>query len=77
MGHTPAQGADGTAADVSVFCMRCVMTTLPQEDLPEDRAALCAIARHHRRDIPGLGTWACAGVSGVGGLGLGDTVEVR
>lgn len=81
VGHTLVLGAEGAAADVSMLCMRCIMTTLPQEDLPEDRATLRAIAEHHRRDIPGLGTWACAGVyagvSGTGGLGLGDTVEVR
>lgn len=53
----------GTArASVSMLTMRCVMTTLPQGDLPEDRETLRTVARHHRREIPGLGTWACAGV---------------
>jgi uncharacterized protein len=81
VGRTLGLGDQGAAADVAMLCMRCVMTTLPQEELPEDRGTLRAIAQHHRRDIPGLGTWACAGVyagvSGVGPIGLGDTVTVR
>jgi hypothetical protein len=45
-----------------MLTMRCVMTTLARGDLPEDRGTLRTLARHHRRDIPDLGTWACAGV---------------
>ena len=41
--------------------MRCVMTTLAQGPMPQDRATLRAIAAHNRVDIGGLGTWACAG----------------
>lgn len=67
-------------ADVSMLAMRCVMTTLPQQGLAEDRDTLRAIARHHRRKIPGLGTWACAGVyAGVGAAGIvrvGDPVAL-
>ncbi len=67
-------------APVSMLAMRCVMTTLGQSGLPEDRDTLRAIARHHRQEIPGLGTWACAGVyAGVtagGVLREGDQVTV-
>lgn len=47
---------------VTMSTMRCVMTTLAQGELPEDRDTLRTIARHNRRTIEGLGTWACAGV---------------
>lgn len=45
--------------------MRCVMTTLAQEDLPEDRDTLRTVAKHNRVDIEKkevAGRWACAGV---------------
>ena len=65
-------------AQVSMLAMRCVMTTLAQPGLAEDRDSLRAIARHHRADIPGLGTWACAGVYGgvttAGAVRVGDEV---
>lgn len=53
---------DEVRAGVSMLTMRCVMTTLAQGELPEDRDTLRAVARHARREIPGLGRWACAGV---------------
>jgi uncharacterized protein YcbX len=53
---------DEVVASVSIPTMRCVMTTLAQDDLPADRATLRTIARHNRIAIPNLGTWACAGV---------------
>ena len=65
---------DQVRADISMLAMRCVMTTLAQQELAEDRDTLRAIARHHRREIPGLGTWACAGV--YAGVGAGGTVRV-
>lgn len=46
---------------VTMPTMRCVMTTLAQPGVPEDRNTLRTIARTNRRAIPGLGTWACAG----------------
>ena len=77
VGRTVALG-DQVQADVSMLTMRCVMTTLGQGDLREDRATLRTIAKHHRREIPGLGTWACAGVyagvSAPGVLRRGDPV---
>lgn len=77
-------GRSVTAGDavltVSMLTMRCVMTTLAQPGLPVDPATLRGIARHHRREIPGLGTWACAGVyAGVGTPGVvrrGDAVTL-
>lgn len=71
---------DDVRADVSMLTMRCVMTTLSQGELPEDRGTLRTVAKHHRREIPGLGTWACAGVyAGVSGDGVvrtGDPVTL-
>ncbi|MBC7374650.1 MAG: MOSC domain-containing protein [Frankiales bacterium] len=71
---------DQVRVEVSMLAMRCVMTTLAQQGLAEDRDTLRAIARHHRREIPGLGTWACAGVyAGVGAAGtvrVGDPVAL-
>jgi uncharacterized protein YcbX len=61
VGRTLGLGATARAG-ISMLTMRCVMTTLAQGHLPEDRGTLRTVARHHRRDIPGLGTWACAGV---------------
>lgn len=63
-----------------MLTMRCVMTTLAQEGLAEDRDTLRGIARHHRREIPGLGTWACAGVYAdvvaAGPVRVGDPVSL-
>lgn len=72
----------GDAAEVSVTIptMRCIMTTLAQEDLPEDRATLRAIAANNRVEITGWGTWACAGVYGdvaaPGTVRVGDAVTL-
>jgi uncharacterized protein YcbX len=67
--------------DVAMPTMRCVMTTLAQGDLPEDRDTLRTIARLNRRTIEGLGRWACAGVyAGVARAGTvrrGDVAAVR
>ncbi len=71
---------DSARAGISMLTMRCVMTTLAQGDLPEDRGTLRTVARHHRREIPGLGTWACAGVyadvTGEGVVRTGDPVTL-
>jgi uncharacterized protein YcbX len=60
--------------DVSMLTMRCIMTTLAQRDLAADPSTLRTLAKQHRRDIPGLGTWACAGV--YAGVASGGTVRV-
>jgi uncharacterized protein len=58
---------------------RCVMTTLHQGDLPDERGVLTALAAHHRVSTP-LGTFACLGsyatVSSPGILRTGDPVEL-
>ncbi|MEO6880319.1 MAG: MOSC domain-containing protein [Mycobacteriaceae bacterium] len=65
---------------VSMVTMRCVMTTLAQQGLPRDADTLRVVARHHREKIPGLGTWACAGVyggvSGPGVVRVGDEITL-
>jgi hypothetical protein len=55
------------------------MTTLAQQDLPEDRDVLRTVARHNRVDIEKpevAGRWACAGVyadvTAGGELSVGD-----
>jgi len=73
-------GSAGVGMKVTIPTMRCVMTTLAQEDLPEDRGTLRTVASHNRIEIPGLGTWACAGayadVVGEGRLALGQELEL-
>ncbi len=68
------------AASGMLPTMRCVMTTLAQDGLDADRSTLQAIAEHNRIEIPGLGTWACAGIyAGVAAAGVvrvGDEVRL-
>lgn len=62
----------------SMVTMRCVMTTLAQRGLAAAPDTLRTIAKHHRLEIPNLGTWACAGIyAGVtvgGAVAVGDPV---
>lgn len=53
---------DELALKVLIPAMRCVMTTLPQADLPDDKAVLRALVRANRVDIPNLGQYPCIGV---------------
>jgi hypothetical protein len=41
---------------------RCVIPSLPQAGLPDDRALLKTLASEHRRPVAGLGRAACFGV---------------
>ena len=70
----------GATVQVALPTMRCVMTTLPQPGLPQDRGVLQTVARDNRVEIPGLGTWACAGVYGsvttAGPVRVSDAVAV-
>jgi uncharacterized protein YcbX len=72
----------GESAEVSITLptMRCVMTTLAQEELPRDRDTLRAIAAGNRVEIAGWGTWACAGaygdVAAPGAVRVGDAVAL-
>jgi hypothetical protein len=67
-------------AHVDMPTMRCVMTTLGRDGMPDDKRTLQAIARHNRIDIAGMGRWACAGVyatiTNEGLLAVGDDVTV-
>ena len=78
-GRTIALGAT-TQAMALLPTMRCVMTTLPQPGLPRDRGILQTLARDNRVEIPGLGTWACAGaycsVAAAGPVAVGDPVSI-
>jgi uncharacterized protein YcbX len=73
VGNTLGFG-DALLLEVSMLTMRCVMTTLAQRDLAADAGTLRTLAQQHRRDIPGLGIWACAGV--YAGVVTGGTVRV-
>ena len=79
VGATLRFGADATVS-VMMPTMRCVMTTLTQGDLPDDRAVLRAATGHNRVEITGLGRWACVGayasVLTPGTICIGDAVEV-
>ncbi|MCD2187756.1 MOSC domain-containing protein [Actinomycetospora soli] len=70
---------DAVRVSYTFQTMRCVMTTLAQEDLPEDRDTLRTVAKHNRVDIEKpevAGRWACAGVyadvTAGGELAVGD-----
>lgn len=80
VGRTLAIGADGAGVAVTLPTMRCVMTTLAQGDLPQDRSTLRTIAQHNRVEITGFGTWACAGayadVASPGRVRRGDPVQL-
>jgi len=75
-------GAD-VALHLVMSVPRCVMTTLPQDDLPRDKTILQTVTRENRFDIPGLGPSSCVGVYGLvsagGAIARGDaaTVESR
>jgi uncharacterized protein YcbX len=80
VGATLVLGPTATA-QVLLPAMRCVMTTLPQPGLAQDRGVLQGIARDNRVEIPGMGTWACAGVyatpASAGAVAVGDAFAVR
>jgi uncharacterized protein YcbX len=61
VGHTLGVG-DDVSMPVTLADPRCVMITLPQEDLPKDPGILRAAAQHNRVDIPGSGRYPCVGV---------------
>lgn len=59
---------------------RCVMTTLPQADLPHDPEVLRTIARHNKVHVEGRGDRPCAGVyaqvAAPGVVRVGDAVNL-
>jgi uncharacterized protein YcbX len=48
--------------EVTLRVPRCVMTALPQGDLPSDLGILRTLASHNRVEFGRLGRWACLGV---------------
>ena len=67
--------------DVVIPVPRCVMTTLPLEELPADKEILQTAARQNRLEIPMLGPRPCVGVYGIpassGTIAIGDVVTLR
>lgn len=52
----------GARISITTAAPRCVMTTLAQPGLPEDRAVLTTLAAENRLTFDGLGDFACLGV---------------
>jgi uncharacterized protein len=79
VGQSLALGA-GTQVAVLAPMPRCVMTTVPQGDLPRDPLILRTLAEQNRRDFEGRGSYACVGalanVSQPGRLAVGDEVSL-
>jgi uncharacterized protein YcbX len=72
IGHAVGIGPDVRIA-VHAPMPRCVMTTVPQGDLPHDPAILRTLGRENRRDVPGSRTSACAGL--LASITAGGTVR--
>ena len=63
-------------------CARCVMTTLPQADLPQDHGILPTAAQHNQPFVPALGqampsVGVYANVLPAGTVRRGDPVRVQ
>jgi uncharacterized protein len=63
VGRTLAMG-DQVQVGVALPDPRCVMPSLPQEDLPRDPQVLKALVRHNRMEVAGT-LYPCAGVYAV------------
>ena len=79
VGHEFGLG-NGARLTVALLDPRCVMTTLAQEDLPQDTEVLRTLVHHNRRQVGDLGQFPCAGVYAVvaapGTVRTGDHVTV-
>ena len=79
VGHELGLG-DGARITVALPSMRCVMTTLAQEDLPRDSDVLRTLVQYNRMPIGDVGQFPCAGVYAVvaapGTVRTGDHVTV-
>lgn len=71
IGHTLAIGTD-VRLSITGHCSRCVMTTLPQGDLPRDPGILRAAARHNKVSV---GVYAA--VLRGGAIRRGDPVRIE
>ena len=79
VGHKLGLG-DGARISVALLDPRCVMTTLAQEDLPQDSDVLRTLVQHNRMQVGDLGEFPCAGVYAVvavpGTVRMGDHVTL-
>jgi uncharacterized protein YcbX len=79
VGRSLELGSD-TRVSVLAQMPRCVMTTVPQRELPRDPLILRTLAEQNRVELPGYGVYACVGVlanvSEAGTLGEGDPVAL-
>jgi uncharacterized protein YcbX len=70
----------GAVFQVTAPTPRCVMTTLPQGELPRDRQILRTVAKENRREFAGFGIWACLGAYATvvepGEVAVGDPVTL-
>jgi hypothetical protein len=71
IGHTLALGP-GVRLNVTGPCPRCVMTTLPQGDLPRDPGILRAAAQHNQANV---GVYAAVVQGGM--IRRGDPIQVE
>ena len=60
VGHKLGLG-DGARLNVTLLDPRCVMTTLAQDNLPQDTDVLRTLVRHDREQVGDLGQYPCAG----------------
>jgi uncharacterized protein YcbX len=74
VGRTVAVG-DEVRLGVTDPCPRCVMTTLPQADLPRDVGILRAAADHNRVPVPAFGNEPMPSVGAYGAVERGGTVR--
>jgi uncharacterized protein YcbX len=70
----------GVVLEVFAPIMRCVMTTLAQQELPADLEILRTLARHNLLDVRGSGKFACLGAYATvvqgGSVAAGATVRL-
>ncbi len=80
VGHELGLG-DSTRINVALLDPRCVMTTLAQDDLPQDTDVLRTLVRHNKAQVGDLGQFPCAGVYAVvaapGTVRIGDRVVLN
>ncbi|PYQ72455.1 MAG: hypothetical protein DMG04_17450 [Acidobacteria bacterium] len=79
VGHQLVLGHDARI-NVALLDPRCVMTTLVQEDLPQDTDVLRTLVHHNKMQVADLGQFPCAGVYAVvaapGTVRTGDNVTI-
>ena len=79
IGHELAIG-DAVRLNVAMPDPRCVMTTLAQDELPNDTDVLRTLTRHNRLQVGDAGQYPCAGVYAVvespGTMRAGDRVAL-